>query len=351
MNNPNSNQKQICDRANQLYNAEEYEAAADLYLSLVEDNIYSPYAYFMLADISNRTGDPLTSKDLYYKAFTLMPNLCSSFLPKIHPNFDYVFPGKKPEPVVEVCQLCGKTGEPIWSYVTLRMSSKHVQKYNPVRMWMYCDDCHHIYAEEFPEIEGFEQDDDIDNAKIYTTYHARFPHYSRVFERLSEYTAGLDLLEVGLGACECALVAREMGYNVFGVDILDACVVTAHKYGIEAELRDFMDFDTNTQWDVIIFGDVLEHVSDPVEALDKLYDLLKDNGVLWLSTPNFDSAYSALKGYSDAMRLEVNHKNYFSRVSLFNLLERCRFVPVNYQVSEFYMGSMEVIIVKDVYYK
>jgi len=349
MDNPISNMTQICDRANKLYDAEEYEAAADLFLSLTEDGTYAPYAYYMLADIANITGDPLTSKDLYYKAFTLKPDLCSNMLPEDHPNYDYVFPGKKTEPVVEVCQLCGKAGEPIWSYATIKMGSKHVQKLNPVRMWMYCDICHHIYADEFPQIEGLEQGDDIDNDKTYTTYHSRFPHYSQIFERLASYTTGLDLLEVGLGACECSLVAREMGYNVFGVDILEGCVVTAKKFGIEAELRDFMDFSSDKQWDIIIFGDVLEHVSDPVAALNKLYELLKDNGALWISTPNFDSSYSALKGHSDAMRLEIYHKNYFSRVSLFNLLERCSFVPVNYQISKFYLGSMEVIAVKDVY--
>ena len=349
MENPISTPQQMCDKANQLFVAEEYEAAAELYISLTEDDLLAPYAYFMLADISNRTGESLASRDLYYKALTLRPDLYSILLAEDHPNHDYVFQGKKTEPKVEVCQLCGKAGEPIWSYPTLTMASKHVQRVNPVRLWMYCDNCHHIYADEFAEAEGSEQGENIDKVKIYTAAQARFPHYSHVFERLSGYTHGLELLEVGLGACECALVAREMGYNVFGVDISDTCIAAAHKYGIEAEQRNFMDFDNDKQWDIIIFGDVLEHVSDPVAAFNKLYGLLRDNGALWLSTPNFDSACSALKGHDDAMRLEVYHKNYFSRVSLFNLLERCRFVPVNYQVSPFYMSSMEVIALKDVY--
>jgi len=349
MDNPISNLQQICDRANQLYNLEEYDAAADLYFSLVEDDTYAPYAYYMLANISNQAGDPLTSKDLYFKALTLKPDLYSKLLSADHPNHDYIFPGKKLEPIVETCPLCGKAGEPIWCYPTIVMSSKHVRKFNPVRLWMYCGNCHHIYADEFPEIEGLEQDGDINNVKLYPAVPSRFPYYSRAFERLSSYTAGLELLEVGLGACECALVAREMGYNVFGIDISENCIATAKKYGIEADLLDFMEFSSERQWDIIIFGDVLEHVSDPAAALNKLYGLLKDNGALWISTPNFDSAFSALKGHSDAMRLEVHHKNYFSRVSLFDLLERCNFIPVSYQVSEFYLGSMEVIALKDVY--
>ena len=349
MNKPISDPKQICDKANQLFDAKDYEAAADLFISLTEDSTYAPYAYYMLADISNKNGDPLASKDFYYKALTLRPNLYSSFLPEEHPNHGYIFPGKKDEPIVEACQLCGKAGEPIWSYPTFQLMSKHVQTFNPVRMWMYCDTCHHIYAEEFPEFEGKEQGYDIDKGKIYTAVPARFPLYSRIFERLSGYTAGLELMEVGLGACECVLVAREFGYNVFGIDIMEGCVATAENYGIKAELRDFMDFSADKQWDVIIFGDVLEHVSDPVAALNKLYGLLNDNGVLWISTPNFDSAYATLKGHTDAMRLEVHHKNYFSRVSLCSLLESCNFVPVNYQASEYYLGSMEVIAVKDTY--
>ena len=46
------------------------------------------------------------------------------------------------------------------------------------------------------------------------------------------------------------------------------------------------------------------------------------------------------------MRREASHKNYFSRFSLFNLLDRFDLVPVEYRISSHYNGSMEVIVIK-----
>jgi len=340
--------KEINDIASELFNQENYEAAAELFLSIAEDDTYGAYAHFMLADISNRTGDPVTSKELYYKSLTIKPDLFKYMLSADNPNYNYVFTGMKDEPPVEACPLCGVAGKPMWCYPTMRMMSFHMQEHNPVRLWMYCEGCHHIYAETFPEQKVMEAGTDLMYGRMFLTRSSRFPHYSAILSKLASYTDGRDLLEIGLGGCEGVLVAQEMGFSVFGVDIMDTGVSLAKKYGIKAELRDFMEFETDEQWSIILFGDVLEHVSDPESALKKLYRLLKDDGVLWLSTPNFDSAFSIVNSHDDGMRLEVSHKNYFSRISLFNLLEKCRFVPVDYQLSESFPGSMEVMIIKDV---
>jgi len=347
MENPVNDPKSIYDNAYNLVESGDYEAAAELLLTITEDDLYGPYAYFVLGEISNRTGDPLAAKDLYYKALGLKPDLYKNILSIDHPNHDYVFTGIKYEPPIEVCPLCNEPGEPIWCYPTMNFKSFHMRNHNPVRLWMYCKDCHHVYAEEFPEQEVLESGTDLAYARMFNTNTSRFDHYSNLLSKLSVYTVGQELLEIGLGGCECVLVAQEMGFDVYGVDIMDSGVALAKKYGINAELKDFMNFETERKWDIIIFGDVIEHVSDPRTALMKLFDLLKDDGVLWLSTPNFDSAFSVVHGHEDGMRLEVSHKNYFSRISLFNLLEQCGFIPVDYNLSPHYPGSMEVIIIKN----
>ena len=70
------------------------------------------------------------------------------------------------------------------------------------------------------------------------------------------------------------------------------------------------------------------------------------SGVLWLSTPNFESSFAIVAGHNDPMRREASHKNYFSRESLVNLLARFGLSPVDYRISGHYNGSMEVAAVK-----
>lgn len=48
---------------------------------------------------------------------------------------------------------------------------------------------------------------------------------------------------------------------------------------------DIFNFETSNKYDLIILGEVLEHLDHPVEILKKLTNLLADNGILWLTTP------------------------------------------------------------------
>jgi len=44
-----------------------------------------------------------------------------------------------------------------------------------------------------------------------------------------------------IGGSECALAAQEMGYDVFGMDIMEGNVKQAQKYGLNAERIDFIN--------------------------------------------------------------------------------------------------------------
>jgi len=174
-----------------------------------------------------------------------------------------------------------------------------------------------------------------------------FSYYSNVFNRISQYTQGMNLFEVGIGACECLLAAQEVGFDSFGIDVIEKHVLMAReKYNLNAQTADFVEFQSERKFDIIIMGDVIEHVSDPVLAILKAYDLLDDGGALWVSTPNFDSAFSVASGHYDAMKRQQYHLNYFSRDSFFMLLDKCGFTPVDYCISNHYNGSMEVISIK-----
>jgi len=177
-----------------------------------------------------------------------------------------------------------------------------------------------------------------------------FAYYSEILStiRRNGYASGLTLFEVGVGACECLLAAREIGYEVFGIDVIGRHVEDAKsKYGLNAETADFIEFDSDRLWDVIIMGDVLEHVSDPGQALKKAGEMLSDDGALWISTPSFESAFSIIAGHDDAMRRQQFHLNYFSRESLYMLLEQNHLIPVDYHISSHYNGSMEVVAIKE----
>ena len=318
------------------------EDALDLFVELEKfDKMSSPCRY-RIAQISNMIGDPDTAYDLYYKAFTATPNIMSILFANDHPSYNYVFRGKKEEKINTICPLCGGDGVTRWCY-PLPEALGYNEFFNPIRMWMYCEPCHHMFARSFPE-KLF-----IYNSSPRNANHAFFPYYSNILSKIRSngYATGMSLFEVGVGASECMLAAREIGYDTFGIDVIDKHVENAkNNYGLNAETADFNEFQSDRTWDVIIMGDVLEHVSDPVEAVSKAESMLNDDGALWISTPSFESAFSAVAGHTDAMRRQTFHLNYFSRESLYMLLEQNNLIPVDYQISGHFYGSMEVIAIK-----
>ena len=330
------------DKAEKLYLSGKNTEAADIYLELQVHPECHSLCLYRLAQIANKLNDPLTAYNLYYKALDDQPSIFEIIYAasKQSTNKNYIYKGLKKEKENVYCPLCKKEGVPHWCY-PLPEASNYNSFFNPIRLWLKCDDCNHIFAKHFPEKLFLFNDNP---RRPDSTF---FSYYSDILATIRDYTIGMKLLEVGIGASECALAAREIGYDVLGIDVIEKHVEYAkNTFGLNAMTCDFVEFETNEKYDVIIMGDVIEHVSDPVIAIKKAYNLLNDGGALWISTPNFESAFSAVAEHDDPMRRQTFHLNYFSRDSLYKVLLESGLIPVDYRISKHYGGSMEIISIK-----
>ncbi len=114
--------------------------------------------------------------------------------------------------------------------------------------------------------------------------------------------------------------------------------------GVEVQWSDIADYETDKQYDVIVMGDVLEHVTEPVRVLKKVKQMLKEQGVLWISTPNYNSAYARMERFSHCMWHALNHYTYVSFESLNQLLQDMGMEVIHYDMSTRYVGSMELFV-------
>lgn len=334
------NDQQIFEKAESLYQQGLNAPSIEQYEKIVNVPGLSPIAHFRMGEVYNRMGHCEQSIEHHYEAFRVDPALFARILPQDLPHRSYQH---KPLELTEQlnCTLCGSQAEAQRCYNT-GVSYDFTPGFDPVRVWMYCDDCEHFFAHNRPtNLEKILKDTRMHST--ITPDPKAFAEECRILKRIMSFASGPRILEVGSGVGEFAGVALELNYDLECIEIRSYyAALLEQKLEIEVNRCDFFNYRTDKHYDVLVMGDVIEHLIDPVNALQQVYKLLNEQGVLWLSTPNFRSAHTRLFGHSDPMWRVCEHLQFFSYNSLRKILHQTGFEIVDYQVSAKYNGSMEV---------
>jgi SAM-dependent methyltransferase len=151
--------------------------------------------------------------------------------------------------------------------------------------------------------------------------------FARRFEAIAKFCLNPGkLLDVGCAAGFFLAVARERGWDAHGVEISDFAAAYAQKSGFDVFRGGLEEYPPSSgAFDLVTLWDVIEHLRDPREGLQKIHELLKPGGYLVLTTPAVDSWTHRIfrdkwMGFKD-----VEHLFFFSRKTLKELLTQCGF--------------------------
>jgi 2-polyprenyl-3-methyl-5-hydroxy-6-metoxy-1,4-benzoquinol methylase len=96
----------------------------------------------------------------------------------------------------------------------------------------------------------------------------------------------------------------------------ETAIRLCRKRGLSASKTDFFDLSLDTQrFDVIIMSELIEHVPSPARFLTRAEQLLEEEGVLYLTTPNFGSLARRMLGETWSV-IHPEHIGYFERTTL-----------------------------------
>jgi 2-polyprenyl-3-methyl-5-hydroxy-6-metoxy-1,4-benzoquinol methylase len=152
------------------------------------------------------------------------------------------------------------------------------------------------------------------------------------------------VLDVGCATGYLARALREQGCRVSGVEYDPAAAAEAEPALDKLVVGDLEALDLTAefagdQFDVIVFGDVLEHLRDPLPVLRGVRDLLAPGGAVVISVPNIahgDVRLSLLQGrfeYRSLGLLDNTHVHFFTRSSLRSFLRDAGFTAVDVQTT------------------
>jgi SAM-dependent methyltransferase len=131
---------------------------------------------------------------------------------------------------------------------------------------------------------------------------------------------------VGCGSGGFLRVATALGYDARGIEFDPSAAALAQANGFEVQVGTISEADVAAaSVDQITLNHVIEHLYEPVAALQRMGDWLRQGGRIWLQTPNVDGAGAQRYG-GDWRGLEPpRHLVMFGPRSLRLALERAGF--------------------------
>jgi 2-polyprenyl-3-methyl-5-hydroxy-6-metoxy-1,4-benzoquinol methylase len=162
-----------------------------------------------------------------------------------------------------------------------------------------------------------------------------------------------DVLELGCGAGAMTRAMAGIGCKVVGVEMDPVAAEHARPHADQVVVGDLVTLDLAAElgegrFDVLVFGDVLEHLPDPLAALRTTRSLLRPGGHIVLSVPNVahgDVRLALLAGrfpYADLGLLDSTHLRFFTWDTLRTLLRDAGFVAVEVRRAQLPLFGTEI---------
>lgn len=197
-----------------------------------------------------------------------------------------------------------------------------------------CANCKMIYVDEAISQKEISEFYEISEDPLYLQeQRARertFRHYLSKMEK--HFPKKGKLLDIGTNTGLFVKVAREAGWDAYGLEPgKQAAEYAKKKFGLDLINE---PFEKNTfpenSFDVITLWDVIEHFTDPVAELKKVYKTLKPGGLLCFSTVDPYSLIARLRGSSWPWYMEM-HRVLIGRESAEYYLKKVGFTNIKFQ--------------------
>lgn len=127
---------------------------------------------------------------------------------------------------------------------------------------------------------------------------------------------------------------------VVGLDLESANLPSNYSKFIQADVKELLEL--NLTYDVVVAGEILEHLEDPIGFLRQCKSCLTNGGKLILSTPNPHSPFESILTLFLNKRFfyTKDHVMLFPQRWLIRMLERAGFIDI-----KLYSGGLPIPIV------
>ncbi|MBC8427202.1 MAG: class I SAM-dependent methyltransferase [Deltaproteobacteria bacterium] len=128
----------------------------------------------------------------------------------------------------------------------------------------------------------------------------------------SRFGTGREVLDVGCGLGQFVDVANRSGWIAEGLELSREAVNFARRQGLAVRNMDFLSGEIRPKsYDLVTLFEVIEHVPNPAEFLQRAGEVVRPGGLVYLTTPNFASLDRFVAG-KDWKIIHPEHLTYFT---------------------------------------
>ena len=182
------------------------------------------------------------------------------------------------------------------------------------------------FWDEYLRTLGIGRDGYVDPAR-FAAHHAPLLHFFEMY-----HPPPGRLLEVGAAAGLFMKSAQSAGWEVYGVEPLPAAAKFAREtFGLDVFQGTLADAPVEPDsFDAAVMFETIEHLQDPIGVLRNVRQLLRRQGLLLLSTPNWEAFTRHALGEQWAVISPAEHLYYFNEATLTAALKQAGFSWVHY---------------------
>ncbi len=233
----------------------------------------------------------------------------------------------------QTCELCGNNNF-VSIFMNKSITDSNSNEYQIAatqlekpRQLLKCTKCGLVFSDYVNTRNSFEQDyiemKDLDYLK---EENARRKSCRGVLKRIEKFKRRGKILEIGCANGLFLDEAKKRGWEAHGVELSKWAADYARKtFDLNITQGTIEEANLlNHSFDAIVMLDVIEHLNSPKTIIEKTRNLLKNNGFLYLSTPDISSASSKLLK-SKWWGINKYHHFCFSEKTLSTLLTSTNF--------------------------
>lgn len=196
-----------------------------------------------------------------------------------------------------------------------------------------CNSCRFVFSRKIPTEQelieyynGYGRNDYLSPITI--------KRYNELLDEMEKFRKTNRILDVGCGIGYFLEEAKKRNWEVYGTEYTDKAIEICESKGIKMHQGklDTSNYDPEF-FDIITSFEVLEHINNPIEEANNFNIVLRKGGLVYLTTPNFNS----LLRYRLKERYDVitypEHLSYYTPKTLNRLFKKHGFKKLKIQTT------------------